>query len=99
MRISFERTGGFAGMRLSKVIDTDSLPTNEANQLRLLVDASNFFNLPAKITSTNSQYDRFVYQLTVEEDSNHHTVSFSEQAAPGTLRPLLEWLMAAARQK
>lgn len=98
MRINFERTGGFAGMQITKLVDTANLTGDEANQLRLLVDTANFFSLPATINS-NTQADRFQYQITVEDNGQKHTVVVSEQAAPGTLKPLLEWLMAAARGK
>jgi hypothetical protein len=99
MRMTFERTGGFAGITMTKVFDTTTLPENEANQLRQLVDAADFFRLPATITSNTPQPDRFQYQLTVEENGKQHTVEVSEQAVPGTLRPLLEWLTAAARRR
>lgn len=99
MRMTFERTGGFAGITLTKVFDTADLPENEANQLRQLVDAANFFRLPKTITSNSKQPDRFQYQLKVEDNGKQHTVEVSEQAAPGTLRPLLDWLMTAARRR
>lgn len=99
MRMTFERTGGFAGITMTKVFDTSTLPDGEANQLRQLVDAADFFHLPATITSATPAPDRFQYQLTVEENGKQHTVEVSEQAVPGILRPLLEWLMAAARRR
>jgi hypothetical protein len=99
MRMTFERSGGFAGISITKVFDTANLPENDANQLRRLVDAADFFRLPATITSNNPQPDRFQYELTLEENGKQHTVEVSEQAVPGTLRPLIEWLMAAARRR
>ena len=98
MRMTFERTGGFAGISITKVVDTTTLPDNEAKQLRQLVDAAAFFHLPASITSNTPQPDRFEYQLTVEDNGKQHTVEVSEQAVPKTLKPLIEWLMAAARR-
>lgn len=98
MRMTFERTGGFAGITMTKVVDTTTLPDHEANQLRQLVDAADFFRLPKTITSKSRQPDRFQYQLTAEDNGKQHTVEVSEQAVPGTLRPLIEWLMAAARR-
>lgn len=92
MRITFERTGGFAGMRLTKVFDTATLTTEEANRLRQLLDAADFLNLTPNITSSNSQPDRFQYKLTLEDDDRQHTVIIGEQAAPANLKPLLEWL-------
>jgi hypothetical protein len=98
MRMTIERTGGFAGMRLTKVIDASNLPTEEKNQLRRLVDAADFLRLPATLISKTPQPDRFQYRLTLEDDAQQHTVVVSEQAVPGTLRPLIEWLMQMARQ-
>ena len=96
MRINFERSGGFAGMVISKVVDSTSLSPDKANQMRQLVDAADLFRLPSTITSRTTQPDRFQYRLTVEDNGKQHTVEVGEQAVPGTLRPLLEWMMAAA---
>lgn len=92
MRVIFERTGGFAGIRMTKTIDIDNLPESERNQLYLLIEAADFFKLPENLTSANSQPDRFGYQITVEKSQRQHTVIFSEQSVTDTLRPLLEWL-------
>ena len=92
MRISFERTGGFAGMTKTKTVDTASMPTNEANQLPQLLSAANFFNLPTNITSDPTVPDRFQYTLTVEDEGKKHTITVSEAALPVTLRPLIEWV-------
>jgi hypothetical protein len=92
MRISFERTGGFAGISRTKSVDTADIPANEADQLPQLVEASDFFNLPEKIPASTTQADRFQYTLTVEDEGRKHTVNVSEAALPGTLRPLIEWL-------
>jgi hypothetical protein len=96
--MTFKRTGGFAGISIAKVFDTAALPAEEANQLRQLVDAADFFHLPATITSNPAQPDRFGYQLTVDENGRQHAVEVSEQGVPDTLMPLIEWLMAAVRR-
>jgi hypothetical protein len=98
MRMTLERTGGFAGITMTKVVDSTTLPDNEAKQLRHLVDAADFFRLPKTIKSNSPQPDRFQYELTAEDNGKKHTVEVGEQAVPGTLRPLIEWLMAAARR-
>lgn len=98
MRMTIERTGGFAGVSMKKVVDTDTLADHEAKQLRQLVDAADFLRLPTTIPSRSPQPDRFQYQLTVEDNGKRHTVEVGEQAMPGTLRPLVDWMMAAARR-
>ncbi len=65
MQITFERSGGFAGLITTTTVDTATLPASEANQLRLLVEAANFFQLPSTI-APGSQPDRFQYQLTIQ---------------------------------
>lgn len=98
MRISFERSGGFAGINLVKVFDGATLSENEINQVRLLVEAADFFRLPKTITAKSPQPDRFQYLITVEDNNKKHTVEVGEQSMPGTLRPLIEWLMVASRR-
>lgn len=97
MLITFERSGGFAGLITTTTVDTTTLPAAEANQIRNLVKAANFFQLPATIASDN-QPDRFQYQLTVQEGTQQHSVTVGESTMPSTLRPLIDCLMAAARQ-
>ncbi len=97
MRIYFERTGGVAGMRLTATVNTDTLPPEEARDLRKMVDDARFFELPAKIATPARGADQFHYRLTVEVDARRHTVEMGEAAAPVTLRPLLRQLTAVAR--
>ncbi len=97
MRISLERTGGFAGISKKTTVDTANLPAEEAKQLPLLLAAANFYNLPANITVPGNQPDRFQYTLTVEEDNGRqHAVRVNEAALPGTLRSLIEWVQTKA---
>ncbi len=97
MHILFERSGGFAGMTVTLTVDTATLSTDAAAQLRNWVAAADFFRLPALPTST--QADRFQYRVTIEEDNQKHTVTVGEAGVPDTLRPLLEWLMEATRRR
>jgi len=99
MRISLERTGGFAGITKKTTVDTAELPANEAKTLPQLVEAADLFRLPERITSPNPQSDRFQYKLTVEDNGKQHTVTVSEAALPGTLRPLIEWLQNISQKK
>jgi hypothetical protein len=92
MRISLERTGGFAGMTKSTTVDTDTLPENEASQLPQLLEEADLYNLPPQISSRSLQSDRFQYKLTVEDHGQKHTVTVSEAALPGQLKPLIEWV-------
>ncbi|MEB3177427.1 MAG: protealysin inhibitor emfourin [Nostocaceae cyanobacterium] len=98
MRISFERSGGFAGIIMSTTVDTANMTANEASQVKQLVEVADFFNLAAVITSPQAQYDRFQYRVTVEDNNKQNTVVVGESAIPGNLRPLIDWLTAAAKK-
>ncbi len=98
MQVEFERSGGFAGMRLMVSISTDTLPEAEAKELRRLVESAGFFDLPAEINDSAAVADQFVYRVTVDEAGQRHSVKTGESAAPESLRPLLEWLTRAARK-
>ena len=98
MRIHFERTGGFAGMRVTSTVDTDSLPPDDARDLADMVDDSGFFDLPAAFTSPpGGEPDRFQYKLTIESEGRRHTVEMGEATAPDSIRPLLRRLTTLAR--
>ncbi|MBL1174133.1 protealysin inhibitor emfourin [Pantanalinema sp. GBBB05] len=97
MQISFERSGGFAGMVMATDVDTANLPSEDAKHLRTLVEAADFFRLPTTIAA--AQPDRFQYQITVTDAGKVHSVSVDESVMPGTLRPLVDWLIQATRQR
>lgn len=97
MRIQFERTGGFAGMRIAVSVDTASLPADEARELIELVEAAQFFGLPPDIQSPTGA-DQFHYKLTVEAEGRQHTIEAGDAAAPERLQPLFLKLTRLARR-
>ena len=99
MRIEFERTGGFAGVRLTAALDTAALPPDEAADLEALVAAAGFFGLPPALAAARRQPDRFHYRLRVTARRAAHAVEVDEEALPPALRPLVERLTAAALAK
>ena len=98
MLIQFERTGGIAGMRAAATVDTESLPQEEARKLREMVDASDFFNLPAKFPAPERGADYFLYRITVDDGGRKHTVEVSEPSVPAQMRPLIKSLTAYSRK-
>ena len=99
LKVQWERTGGFAGMRMASSIDSGSLSEEEARRLHELVEAAGFFELPEELTGPAGGADRFLYTLTVEMDGRRHTVRTAEAAAPAALRSLIRWLTNAARAR
>jgi hypothetical protein len=92
MRISLERTGGFAGLSRTTTVDTANISEEKAKQLPQILENADFFNLPTYIAGNTPQPDRFHYRLTVENNGQSHTVSVSEAAIPGSLKSLIEWI-------
>lgn len=96
MKISFERTGGIAGMRMATTIDLDSLPKPDADALRKLIAEADFFNLTVP-EAGKAIPDGFQYTLTIDGDGQHRTIQVGETSIPDKLRPLLNELSSRAR--
>lgn len=98
-RIKFERTGGFAGMRIAADIELEDLPKEQADRLCELMDDVDFDELPENLLKGNPVPDGFTYSITVESEEGQHTVTTSDTSAPSKMQPLLELLFQIARQR
>lgn len=96
MRVTLEQSGGFAGLMLTKTIESQNLSPTEAEQLENLVKESNFFQLTS-IVEASPQPDRFGYTLSVEMDGRKHSIEVSETNLPEKVRSLVEWVQNKAR--
>lgn len=78
MRIIFTREGGlayFPGLNKPVTIEVDQLDSREGEELKRLVQAARFFDLPATIGApARGAADHQYYRLTVEADGRRHTV-------------------------
>lgn len=94
MRISYERTGGFAApaMRRACTVDSASLPEDQARELHRLVEAADLFNLPPQASAPAAARDAFRYRLGIEAEGRQHAIEVFERDVPEGLRPLLKWL-------
>ena len=93
MIIRLERTGGFAGMTRTIEVDSRSLPEDQANAVRQLVGNANFFALPENLSPAPPVgADRFNYRITIQSDSESHTVELTEADTPESLEQLIGWL-------
>ncbi|MCX6064398.1 MAG: hypothetical protein NT121_01380 [Chloroflexi bacterium] len=98
MKIDFERTGGFAGIRTTLTIDVDSLPADDAVALRKLVEDADFFTFSLLHPKTVVP-DSFHYVITVEGEGRQRTVRVGDMSIPETLRPLIDTLSQRARSQ
>lgn len=98
MRIIFDRSGGFTGLKSSLTINLDELPHDQAETLRMFLEDANFFTLPEK-PAAQPVPDGFQYIITVETDTITHTIHTSDTTAPDELHPLLQELSKRARSQ
>jgi hypothetical protein len=103
MKIYFERSGGFAGMLSSTTVDTQDLPSKEADEIKNLVEKAHFFEVPSKLSQPSSKTtkgaaDYFVYKITIQNNNNNnqskkeHSVECNDLSMQPTLRPLIDFL-------
>jgi len=96
-RIKFERTGGFAGMRIAKDLKLEDLPDEQANSIMELLDDLDFEELPEQMMNKESMPDEFTYTITVETKKGEHTVVTGDTSAPEKMQELLQLLNRLAR--
>jgi hypothetical protein len=104
MKIYFERSGGFAGMLSSTAVDTQDLPSKEANEIKNLVEKAHFFELPSKLSQPSSKTtkgaaDYFAYKITIQNNNDNnnqskkeHSVECNDLNMQPTLRQLIDFL-------
>lgn len=99
MRIRFERTGGFAGLRLSGEVDSEKLSAAQAKEFKRLVEGARLFDQPHTPSPTQQQVpDQFQYDLTIEDGSRTHTIQTTDVGASDELRALIDWMADTARK-
>ncbi len=96
MRIQFKMEGGiayFPGLSKPITIDTNELPEQEADELKRLVNATRFFDLPAVIGSpAPGAADYRQYTITIEDNGKQHTVRLTDPIVDPNLQALLTYL-------
>jgi hypothetical protein len=99
MKISLERSGGFAGMHLASSVDTTLLTKDESEKLEEIVKDSDFFNcVTDDISKPKAHPDAFKYKITVETLEKRHSIEADDMTMPKSLRPLVQIMLDKARQ-
>ncbi len=96
MRVQFKMEGGiayFPGLSKPITIDSDELPRQESDELKRLVNATHFFDLPATIGSPpRGAADYRQYTITLEDNGKQHTVRLTDPIEDPNLQALLTYL-------
>ncbi len=98
MRLQFKMEGGiasFPGRSSPITIDSDQLPKQESDELKRLVNATRFFDLPATMSSLSpGAADYRQYTITIEDEGKQHTVHLTDPIEDPNLQALLTYLRA-----
>jgi len=100
MRIRFKMDGGlvYVPARSEPVtIDTDDLPPAEANELKRLIEAAGFFELPQTSPPPRGAADYLRYTISVTCPERSHTVHLTDPIEDAEIQALVEYLEAKAR--
>jgi len=98
-KIKFERTGGFAGIRLAAEIEMDNLPEEQKREIVKILDDTDFEDLPEKLSGKMSIPDEFVYSITTISHEKEHRIITGESSLPDNLQPLIEILEGIAKRQ
>jgi hypothetical protein len=93
VRIEVERSGGFAGIRSSRSVDTNRLTAPEAAEWQRLVDAADLAALegPAR----NPAPDRFRYVISIDDGDRRRRATLDEEDLNHGRRELVDRVMTA----
>jgi hypothetical protein len=102
MRVQFLMEGGiayFPGLSQPVNITTDQLAHAQAAELRQLVEAAGFFDLPAQVGKpARGAADYRQYTVTIEESERRHTVRMIEPIDQDNLKRLIAFLRTKASE-
>ncbi len=95
MKVTLVQSGGFAGLRVGKIADTDALSAADAEELTQLVEAAGLFELAERIGFPPRHADRFQYRIGVDDGDRQKSVLVAEEALTDPLKALVRWLQAS----
>jgi hypothetical protein len=98
-RITFERSGGFAGMHSVVNINPHELSEEQAEALLELLDKLDFDELPEQAMNNPALPDQFTYHITVETKQGQRTMVTGDASAPEEIQKLIQVLNRIARQQ
>jgi hypothetical protein len=94
MRVTVERSGGFAGITKTASVDRDALAPADAEMMDELV--RDLDDAAPLADASSPERDRFEYSVTLETGEGLRTITASESQASSSLRRLIEWVTSAA---
>ncbi len=97
MRVRHERSGGFAGITVTAEVDSATLTTKEAKELKELVAQAFPADQPKKKKATMP--DQFDYEFVIEDEGKPRKYLVNEETLTAAMRALSKWLIATAQKR
>jgi emfourin len=97
VKVEMRRSGGFAGRTTKVHLDTADMPPAEAARLIQLVTTVDLSRLNVARGAPSAGADLMRYDLVIENGVDRWEGTVSDPSIPNELRPLLQFLTAAAR--
>jgi hypothetical protein len=97
MRVRFKTEGGIAhlpGLSEPVIIDTDELPAEQAKELERLIEAADFFELPATSVPPPGAADYQQYTISVTTPTRSHEARLAGPIEDPRVRELVNHLRA-----
>jgi hypothetical protein len=95
MRVQFIQSGGLVGTVKGCVLDAESLPPGEAQELERLVRASGI-TASAESLSAGGR-DLHQYEITIQDGKHVISATLDDKTLPAAAKPLVAFLKKHAR--
>lgn len=93
MKLYLQRSGGLDGSMIEKIIDMNSIKSQESFILQDLIAKSNFFYLPYSIQTLRNSADCFKYEITIDKGTQKHTVIRTDNNIEPRLYDVINYLL------
>lgn len=78
MHITITRSGGVAGIIMTKLLDTTTLSSKKTRFLNKILSSSNFFSMD-EIGNQKNTRDHFIYRIVIEDNEKMHSIIRDER--------------------
>lgn len=98
MKIKVERSGGMAGISISKEMDARDLPPALVNTAKKMMEKPNSSSIPLKLTPRGAA-DHYSYRISIQEGVNQSVIECNQYNIQDDLKPLIRYIERNSKPK
>ena len=98
MKIKIERSGGVAGLSITREMDTKELPTSLAIKVKKIIEDTKSSSLPLKVTPKGAA-DHYNYKISIQEGENEMVMECNQFNLQNDLKSLIKYVEAHSKEK